>query len=74
VTNGLVRHNHARVERTSHAIKAGDVLTLTLHNQIRVIRVLGLADQRGSAPAAGLLYEELNASQNPTSGIEKTRA
>lgn len=54
-----VRVNRAVVDRAHHPLRVGDVLTFPQGNRIRVVRVLGLAVQRGSACAAGVLYEDL---------------
>lgn len=54
---GKVRLNGARVQKPGHAVRPGDVLTLALGGQVRVVRVLALAERRGSAPEAQQLYE-----------------
>lgn len=61
VEGGHVRVNRERVTKISHAVKPDDVLTIVLHNEVKVVRVLGESVRRGSAPEANLLYEILNA-------------
>lgn len=61
VEGGHVRVNRERITKISHTVKPDDVLTIALHNQVRVVKVLGAAQKRGSAPEASLLYQELNA-------------
>ena len=59
IEGGHVRLNRIRVSKTGHAVKPGDILTLTLYSGVRVIRVLGEAERRGAATAAQALYEDL---------------
>jgi ribosome-associated heat shock protein Hsp15 len=54
---GKVRLNGIRVEKPSHTLKPGDVLTLGKGNEIVALRVLALAERRGSALDAQRLYE-----------------
>ncbi len=59
IEGGHVRLNRVRVTKTGHALKEGDVLTLTLYRGVRVVKVLGTAERRGPAVEARSLYEEL---------------
>jgi ribosome-associated heat shock protein Hsp15 len=61
VESGHIRLNKTRITKTSHPVKPSDILTITLRDQIKVIKVLAEAEKRGPAPQARLLYEELNA-------------
>ena len=54
---GKVRLNGAKVEKPGHTLKPGDVLTLGRGAEVMAIRVLGLAERRGSAAQARALYE-----------------
>ena len=61
---GKVRLNGARVDKPSHAIKLGDVLTLSCRlggrgAQVMAVRVVALAERRGPASEAEKLYEVL---------------
>ena len=56
---GKVRLNGARMHKPGHAVRPGDILTLALGGQVRVVRVLALAERRGGADEARLLYEIL---------------
>jgi ribosome-associated heat shock protein Hsp15 len=60
VDGGLIRVNHNRVAKCSHVVKADDVITLTLHDRIRVVKVKGEAPRRGPASVASTLYEEID--------------
>ena len=65
VEGGHVRVNRERVTKISHVVKAQDILTIAIANQVKVVRVLGESERRGSAPQANLLYETLNAEVPP---------
>jgi len=56
---GRVRRNGLRTEKPGHTVKPGDVLTLGKGAGILIIRVLALAERRGSATEARTLYEIL---------------
>ena len=67
VLGGNVRVNRDKVDAASRQVRPGDVLTLALHRDVRVVRILALAERRGSAPEAALLYEdELGGSAAPS--------
>ena len=57
---GKVRLNGVRVDKPSHAIKPGDILILGRGAEIMAVRVLALAERRGSATEAQKLYEILD--------------
>ena len=59
VTGGKVRINREKTGQASHPVRTGDVLTITLMRQVLVYRVLRLAERRGPASEARLLYEDL---------------
>ena len=56
---GFVRLNGKRMTAASHPVRIGDVVTLALDRAVRVIRVEGLCERRGGAPAARALYRDL---------------
>jgi ribosome-associated heat shock protein Hsp15 len=55
--SGHVRVNRDKVREASRLVRPGDVLTLGLRRGVQVIRILALADRRGSFEEARLLYE-----------------
>jgi ribosome-associated heat shock protein Hsp15 len=65
VEAGHIRLNRIRLTKPSHVVKPQDVLTIAIHNQVKVVRVLAEPERRGSAYQASLLYEELNAEGHP---------
>ncbi len=69
-----MRLNRVRVSKPGHVVKEGDVLTLALHGQVKVVKVLSEAERRGPASDARLLYEDLLPQQMATSESEKVSA
>jgi len=59
VESGHVRINGVRETSPGHAVKLGDVLTIGLDRSVRLLKVIGFSERRGSATAARVLYEEL---------------
>jgi ribosome-associated heat shock protein Hsp15 len=59
VVAGHVRLNGVRVTAPGRDVKSGDVVTVTLHAGVRVLKVTGMAPRRGDAESALQLYEEL---------------
>ncbi|NKB52383.1 MAG: RNA-binding S4 domain-containing protein [Rhizobiaceae bacterium] len=60
VKTGKVRVNQEKISSASRSILPGDVLTVTLGRQIKVLRILQLGSRRGPASEAQLLYEDLS--------------
>jgi len=59
VVAGAIRLNRQPTEKPHVRLRPGDVLTMAIHDQVRVLRVVALATRRGPAPEARALYEEL---------------
>jgi ribosome-associated heat shock protein Hsp15 len=67
IVAGMVRVNGIRVTRPGRDVAAGDVLTLPLGGQIRVVRILALGSRRGPATEAQTLYSDLDTrAEHPT--------
>lgn len=56
---GHVRIDGAPTRKPNATVRPGQVLTFVQRGQVRVIKVLALAERRGPAPEAQLLYEDL---------------
>jgi ribosome-associated heat shock protein Hsp15 len=54
---GRIRINGNRVERSSFAVRVGDVMTLSAGGKVMALRVLALGERRGPALEASMLYE-----------------
>lgn len=63
VSGGHMRINRQPVRKPGTTVKVGDVLTFPQGPHIRVIEIVALADRRGPAPEAQLLYEDLDPPQ-----------
>jgi ribosome-associated heat shock protein Hsp15 len=59
VAQGTVRLNRQPTDKPHSRVRVGDVLTLALRADVRVVRVLALATRRGPATEARQLYEEV---------------
>ncbi len=55
-----VRLNREKIDQPAHAVKPGDVLTITLERRVLVYRVLAPGTRRGPAEEARSLYEDLS--------------
>lgn len=53
-----MRVNGARITAASRLVRTGDVLTLAL-DRVRILKVVGFCERRGSARDAAALYEDL---------------
>ncbi len=59
VIAGRVRVNRERITKASQAVSAGDVITITAHDRVRVLKVVAPGSKRGPAPDAARLFEDL---------------
>ena len=56
---GMVRINRQPTEKAHARLRLGDVLTVPLRGQVRVLEVVALGKRRGPAAEAQGLYREL---------------
>ena len=66
---GYVRLNGMRVNAASRTVKAGDVLTVALDRNVRVLQVVSFAERRGSAPEAAVLFADLTPPPAAATGV-----
>jgi ribosome-associated heat shock protein Hsp15 len=59
IAAGHVRVNGERNRSPGRAVRAGDVLTVALDRTVRVLKVAGFAERRGSPEAARALFVDL---------------
>ena len=59
VESGHVRLDGKRVIKPSEEVRAGSVVALPLHGNVRVLRILELPSRRGPPAEARACYEEL---------------
>jgi ribosome-associated heat shock protein Hsp15 len=58
-SSGHVRVNGQKIDAASRPVRPGDVVTVALDRVVRVLKVTGFAERRGSADDARSLYEDL---------------
>jgi ribosome-associated heat shock protein Hsp15 len=59
VARGCIRINRQPTEKAHARLRVGDVLTVPVGGEVRVVRVAALAERRGPAGEARRLYEEI---------------
>jgi ribosome-associated heat shock protein Hsp15 len=59
VAEGGIRINRQVTDKAHARLRPGDVLTVPVRGEVRIVRVLALASRRGPPAEAGLLYEEV---------------
>jgi ribosome-associated heat shock protein Hsp15 len=64
IEHGKVRINKERAAKCSQNVKPADILTISLGERVKVVRVLGESERRGSATLASQLYEDLTLVEN----------
>jgi ribosome-associated heat shock protein Hsp15 len=60
VAKGSIRVNRQPTDKAHARLRIGDVLTVPVHGSVRVVRVVALAERRGPATAARMLYQEIS--------------
>lgn len=60
VETGKARVNRTRATKASRTIRVGDVITLMIHEQVRILKVLECGTRRGPAAEARELYEDMS--------------
>jgi ribosome-associated heat shock protein Hsp15 len=61
VEDGYVRVDARRADVPAKSVSPGDVLTIALERQVRVLRILAIAERRGPNRDTQLLFEDLTA-------------
>ncbi len=61
IEEGFVRVDARRADVPSKPVGPGDVLTIALERQVRVVRILGIAGRRGPSREARALFEDVAA-------------
>lgn len=63
VSAGHVRVNSQKISKPSTPVGSGDVLTFVKGDRIKVVKIKSTALQRGPAPEAKALYEDMSPHQ-----------
>ena len=71
IKSGKVRVNTTRISSPSRTMEPGDVLTVTLERQVKVLKMVMAGERRGPATEARLLYEDLTPPPVKTEPVTK---
>ena len=63
--SGHVRLNSQRIDAASRTVRVGDVVAVALDRTVRVLKVSGFAERRGSADDARVICEDLTPAPEP---------
>jgi ribosome-associated heat shock protein Hsp15 len=74
VARGKVRLNRSKIDKPSAAVKPGDVLTVTLGPQVRILEILAIGMRRGPATEAQQLFRDLSPAPARTGSGARTPA
>ena len=58
--SGHVRVNGKRIDAPGRGLKIGDVLTVAISRDVRVLKVVAFAERRGGSAEMSRLYEDLS--------------
>jgi ribosome-associated heat shock protein Hsp15 len=58
VAEGMLRINRQPTDKPHARLRVGDIVTLPLRGEVKVVEILALAARRGPAPEARMLYKE----------------
>ena len=56
---GYVRVNGMRIDAPGRMVRTGDVVTVALERNVRVLKIVGFRERRGPTGSSETLYEEL---------------
>jgi ribosome-associated heat shock protein Hsp15 len=74
VTQGSIRINRQPTVKAHARLRVGDVLTIPIRGEVRVLRVAALAIRRGPAQESRLLYEDVSDVTAPSCVASETSA
>jgi ribosome-associated heat shock protein Hsp15 len=60
VAAGRIRVNAVRVDNPAKGVAAGDVLTIALEREVKVLKINAAADRRNPYVQARLLYDDIS--------------
>ncbi len=67
--SGAVRVNREKVGHAARLVRPGDVLTISVADRIRILKVLDPGTRRGPAPETALLFEDLTPAPEPRADV-----
>jgi ribosome-associated heat shock protein Hsp15 len=72
VSEGKVRINAVRIDKLAHTVRVGDTITIVMRQQMRILKVAGFAQRRGSAEVAARLFHDLTPAPQKPSEVAET--
>ncbi|HEY0276337.1 MAG TPA: RNA-binding S4 domain-containing protein [Paenirhodobacter sp.] len=69
ISGRKVRVNGARIDKPGRAVGPGDVLTVAVAGQVRLLRILDCGERRGPATEASALFLDLEAAVPPKDDV-----
>ena len=72
VSAGHVRVDGERTTSASQKLREGQVLTITLPREIKILKILGFSERRGAYEMARQLYEDLSPPQTAKSKMHQS--
>lgn len=72
ISDGHVRLNGIRIVIPARLVQPGDVLTIALERQVRVLRVVDGGERRGPFQEARHLYEDLSTGEHAPTDRQAT--
>ena len=60
VARGSIRINRQTTDKAHAKLRPGDVLTVPVRGEVRVVKILALAARRGPPAEAAMLFEEMD--------------
>lgn len=72
ITEGRVRINRERVIKPAHTVKPGDMVSVELGRQLRLLEMLAPGTRRGPASEASALFRDLSPKPDKTGAEQQT--
>ncbi len=72
IERGKIRVNRVRIQKPSHMIKFGDVVTASVGRLVRVLKVVEPGHRRGPASEAQTLFEDLTPASPKSDAAQPT--
>lgn len=60
ISEGGIRLNGQACRKPAQSVRPGDVVTVSAHGRVRVMKITDLGERRGPATEAAGLYEEIS--------------
>jgi len=71
IASGAVRVNSKRTTSADYRLEAGMVLTMTLNQRLRIVRITNIGTRRGPASEAQMLYDDLTPELPKSSAVDR---